>query len=89
MKKFIKLVDQKETYMLLSMIFMFLILIISLFFSTARENSYLEKIDSMKIEIRNKNKELDDSKATIEDQNKIILELTKENDKGDISNDDK
>ena len=86
MEKF-KLSEHKETYMLLSIAFMFLVLVVSLFFSTIRENGYLDRIDSMETVIKNKDKELEDAKATIEDQNKIILELTKENDKGEVPND--
>lgn len=85
MKKF-KLREQKENYMLLYITFMFLVLVISLFFSTVRENDYLDRIDSMKTVIKNKDKELEDSKDIIEDQNKIILELTQENDKGEDPN---
>ena len=65
---------------------MFLVLVVSLFFSTVRENNYLDRIDSMETVIKNKDKELEDAKDTIEDQNKIILELTQENDKGEVSN---
>lgn len=85
MKKF-KLREQKENYMLLYITFMFLVLVVSLFFSTVRENNYLDRIDSMETVIKNKDKELEDAKDTIEDQNKIILELTQENDKGEVSN---
>ena len=85
MKKF-KLREQKENYMLLYITFMFLILVVSLFFSTVRENNYLDRIDSMETVIKNKDKELEDAKDTIEDQNKIILELTQENDKGEVPN---
>ena len=65
---------------------MFLVLVVSLFFSTVRENDYLDRIDSMETVIKNKDKELEDAKDTIEDQNKIILELTQENDKGEDPN---
>ena len=85
MRKF-KLKEQKENYMLLYITFMFLVLVVSLFFSTVRENNYLDKIDSMETVIKNKDKELEDAKDTIEDQNKIILELTQENDKGEDPN---
>ena len=85
MKKF-KLREHKENYMLLYITFMFLVLVVSLFFSTIRENDYLDRIDSMETVIKNKDKELEDSKDIIEDQNKIILELTKENDKGEAPN---
>ena len=85
MKKF-KLREQKENYMLLYITFMFLVLVVSLFFSTVRENNYLDRIDSMETVIKNKDKELEDAKDTIEDQNKIILELTQENDKGEAPN---
>ena len=85
MRKF-KLREQKENYMLLYITFMFLVLVVSLFFSTVRENNYLDRIDSMETVIKNKDKELEDAKDTIEDQNKIILELTKENDKGEDPN---
>lgn len=85
MRKF-KLREQKENYMLLYITFMFLVLVVSLFFSTVRENNYLDKIDSMETVIKNKDKELEDAKDTIEDQNKIILELTQENDKGEDPN---
>ena len=85
MRKF-KLREQKENYMLLYITFMFLVLVLSLFFSTVREIEYLDRIDSMETVIKNKDKELEDTKDTIEDQNKIILELTKENDKGEVSN---
>ena len=85
MRKF-KLSEHKENYMLLYITFMFLVLVVSLFFSTIRENNYLERIDSMETVIKNKDKELEDAKDTIEDQNKIILELTKENDKGEALN---
>ena len=85
MKKF-KLREQKENYMLLYITFMFLVLVVSLFFSTVRENNYLDRIDSMETVIKNKDKELEDAKDTIEDQNKIILELTQENDKGEDPN---
>lgn len=81
MKKF-KVCEYKEVYMLLSIVFMFLVLVVSLFFSTIRENGYLERIDSIKTELRVKDKELDDAKNTIEDQNKIILELTNDVQKG-------
>ena len=72
--------------MLLYITFMFLVLVVSLFFSTVRENNYLDRIDSMETVIKNKDKELEDAKDTIEDQNKIILELTQENDKGEAPN---
>ena len=85
MRKF-KLREQKENYMLLYITFMFIVLVVSLFFSTVRENNYLDRIDSMETVIKNKDKELEDAKDTIEDQNKIILELTKENDKGEDPN---
>ena len=85
MKKF-KLREQKENYMLLYITFMFLVLVVSLFFSTVRENNYLDRIDSMETVIKNKDKELEDAKDTIEDQNKIILELTQENYKGEDPN---
>ena len=85
MKKF-KLIEHKENYMLLYITFMFLVLVVSLFFSTVRENNFLDRIDSMETVIKNKDKELEDAKDTIEDQNKIILELTKENDKGEDPN---
>ena len=85
MRKF-KLREQKENYMLLYITFMFLVLVLSLFFSTVREIEYLDRIDSMETVIKNKDKELEDTKDTIEDQNKIILELTKENDKGEDPN---
>ena len=85
MKKF-KLNEYRENYMLLYITFMFLVLVVSLFFSTVRENNYLDRIDSMETVIKNKDKELEDAKDTIEDQNKIILELTKENDKGEDPN---
>ena len=85
MKKF-KLNEYRENYMLLYITFMFLVLVVSLFFSTVRENNYLDRIDSMETVIKNKDKELEDAKDTIEDQNKIILELTKENDKGEVTN---
>lgn len=65
---------------------MFLVLVVSLFFSTVRENDYLDRINSMETVIKNKDKELEDSKDIIEDQNKIILELTQENDKGEAPN---
>ena len=65
---------------------MFLVLVVSLFFSTVRENDYLDRINSMETVIKNKDKELEDSKDIIEDQNKIILELTQENDKGEVPN---
>ena len=65
---------------------MFLVLVVSLFFSTVREYDYLDRINSMEMVIKNKDKELEDAKDTIEDQNKIILELTKENDKGEDPN---
>lgn len=85
MKKF-KLNEYRENYMLLYITFMFLVLVVSLFFSTVRENNYLDRIDSMETVIKNKDKELEDAKDTIEDQNKIILELTQENDKGEVTN---
>ena len=85
MRKF-KLREHKENYMLLYITFMFLVLVVSLFFSTVRENDYLDRINSMETVIKNKDKELEDSKDIIEDQNKIILELTKENDKGEVPN---
>ena len=85
MKKF-KLNEYRENYMLLYITFMFLVLVVSLFFSTVRENNYLDRIDSMETVIKNKDKELEDAKDTIEDQNKIILELTQENDKGEEPN---
>ena len=85
MKKF-KLNEYRENYMLLYITFMFLVLVVSLFFSTIRENNYLDRINSMEMVIKNKDKELEDAKDTIEDQNKIILELTKENDKGEVPN---
>ena len=85
MKKF-KLINYKETYMLLSIAFMFLVLVVSLFFSIIRENGYLERIDSMKTELRNKDKDLDDAKDTIDDQNKIILDLTNEINKKENNN---
>ena len=85
MKKF-KLNEYRENYMLLYITFMFLDLVVSLFFSTVRENNYLDRIDSMETVIKNKDKELEDAKDTIEDQNKIILELTQENDKGEVTN---
>ena len=85
MKKF-KLNEYRENYMLLYITFMFLVLVVSLFFSTVREYDYLDRINSMEMVIKNKDKELEDSKDTIEDQNKIILELTKENDKGEDPN---
>ena len=85
MKKF-KLNEYRENYMLLYITFMFLVLVVSLFFSTVRENDYLDRINSMETVIKNKDKELEDSKDIIEDQNKIILELTKENDKGEDPN---
>lgn len=85
MKKF-KLSEYRENYMLLYITFMFLVLVVSLFFSIVRENNYLDRIDSMETVIKNKDKELEDAKDTIEDQNKIILELTEENDKGEVSN---
>lgn len=85
MKKF-KLNEYRENYMLLYITFMFLVLVVSLFFSTVRENNYLDRIDSMETVIKNKDKELEDAKDTIEDQNKIILELTQENDKGEDPN---
>ena len=85
MKKF-KLREHKENYMLLYITFMFLVLVVSIFFSTVRENNYLDRIDSMETVIKNKDKELEDAKDTIEDQNKIILELTEENDKGEVLN---
>ena len=85
MKKF-KLNEYRENYMLLYITFMFLVLVVSLFFSTVRENNYLDRIDSMETVIKNKDKELEDAKDTIEDQNKIILELTQENDKGEAPN---
>ena len=85
MKKF-KLNEYRENYMLLYITFMFLVLVVSLFFSTVRENDYLDRINSMETVIKNKDKELEDAKDTIEDQNKIILELTKENDKGEDPN---
>ena len=72
MKKF-KLNEYRENYMLLYITFMFLVLVVSLFFSTVRENNYLDRIDSMETVIKNKDKELEDAKDTIEDQNKIIL----------------
>ena len=85
MKKF-KLNEYRENYMLLYITFMFLVLVVSLFFSTVRENDYLDRINSMETVIKNKDKELEDSKDIIEDQNKIILELTQENDKGEDPN---
>lgn len=85
MKKF-KLNEYRENYMLLYITFMFLVLVVSLFFSTVREYDYLDRINSMETVIKNKDKELEDAKDTIEDQNKIILELTKENDKGEDPN---
>ena len=85
MRKF-KLSEHKENYMLLYITFMFLVLVVSLFFSTVREYDYLDRINSMETVIQNKDKELEDAKDTIEDQNKIILELTKENDKGEDPN---
>ena len=85
MKKF-KLNEYRENYMLLYITFMFLVLVVSLFFSTVREYDYLDRINSMEMVIKNKDKELEDAKDTIEDQNKIILELTKENDKGEDPN---
>ena len=85
MKKF-KLREHKENCMLLYITFMFLVLVVSLFFSTVREYDYLDRINSMEMVIKNKDKELEDAKDTIEDQNKIILELTKENDEGEDHN---
>ena len=85
MKKF-KLNEYRENYMLLYITFMFLVLVVSLFFSTVREYDYLDRINSMEMVIKNKDKELEDAKDTIEDQNKIILELTQENDKGEAPN---
>ena len=85
MKKF-KLNEYRENYMLLYITFMFLVLVVSLFFSTVREYDYLDRINSMEMVIKNKDKELEDAKDTIEDQNKIILELTQENDKGEDPN---
>ena len=85
MKKF-KLNEYRENYMLLYITFMFLVLVVSLFFSTVRENNYLDRIDSMETVIKNKDKELEDAKDTIEDQDKIILELTQESDKGEEPN---
>ena len=85
MKKF-KLNEYRENYMLLYITFMFLVLVVSLFFSTVREYDYLDRINSMETVIKNKDKELEDARDTIEDQNKIILELTKENDKGEDPN---
>ena len=85
MKKF-KLNEYRENYMLLYITFMFLVLVVSLFFSTVREYDYLDRINSMETVIKNKDKELEDAKDTIEDQNKIILELTKENDEGEDHN---
>ena len=85
MKKF-KLNEHKENYMLLSITFMFLVLVISLFFSTVRENDYVDRINSLEKVIQNKDKELKNTKDSIEEQNKIILELIKENDKGEIPN---
>lgn len=85
MKKF-KLSEHKESYMLLSITFMFMVLVISLFFSTVRENDYVDRINSLEKVIQNKDKELKNTKDSIEEQNKIILELIKENDKGETPN---
>ena len=85
MKKF-KLNEHKESYMLLSITFMFLVLVISLFFSTVRENEYVDRINSLEKVIKNKDKELENTKDDIEEQNKIILELIEGKDKGEVPN---
>lgn len=85
MKKF-KLNEHKENYMLLSITFMFIVLVVSLFFSTVRENDYVDRINSLEKVIKNKDKELENAKDSIEEQNKIILELIKGNDKGETPN---
>ena len=85
MKKF-KLNEHKENYMLLSITFMIIVLVVSLFFSTVRENDYVDRINSLEKVIKNKDKELENAKDSIEEQNKIILELIKGNDKGETPN---
>lgn len=87
MEKF-KLSEHKETYMLVSVVFMFAILLVSLFFSAVREHMFVERIRTIKVEIEAKDKKLDEAKDIIKDQNAIILNLTEKLEKEENPNEE-